>query len=159
MSLDNRSQSVIEKSWNKIMNWDADQFDEEDDLPLTEWAQLGAEYNTAIEQTQMLLMKIALNDSVNFEDIDAWNDYAFENDDDLDFGSDDEGIECDDTMNEEPQKPKISYSTAIETVNNLIKWSEESALFSTKHISNVIFHSKRYSFIQFEKESQTKQHY
>lgn len=35
-------------------------------------------------------------------------------------------------------KPSISYSTAIDSVNSLIKWCEENHQFSNRHISNLL---------------------
>lgn len=136
---DELPQNVIEKSWHKIMNWDASQFDEEDDLPLSDLRQSNAEYIAAAQQTQILLSKIAPNDNINAEEIEAWNDDVYEEDsNDMELESDDEDAEYDATMNAREPMPKISYSTAIDGVNNLIKWCEESPLYSAKHMSNLL---------------------
>lgn len=136
---DELSQSVVAKSWNKIMNWDSSQFDEEDDLPLSELVQQDCDYMEILQQTQMLLSKIAPNNSIAAGDIDEWNDDIFEED------SDDTGIETDvdDSdndveMNGEINEPRISYSSAIESVNNLLKWCGQTCLLSTKHMSNLL---------------------
>lgn len=131
---DDLPQSVLEKSWSKILNWDSDQFDDEDDLPLSELNTQNDYYNSIINETQLLLSTIAPNTNLNLEEIEEWNEDIITNDCE-DFDLESEDSECDEPT--EP-KPSISYSTAIDSVNSLIKWCEENHQFSNRHISNLL---------------------
>lgn len=52
------------------MNWDSDKFDDEDDLPLSEWNLLQSDYDKLLNETRELLAKIAPESGLNIEDVE-----------------------------------------------------------------------------------------
>lgn len=131
---DELPQSVLEKSWSKILNWDENEFDDEDDVPLSEIRD--SYYNNIIRETSNLLSTIAPNAGLNLEEIEEWNeDISQEDSSDVEPESEDSG--CDEPKDDEI-KNTVSYSTAIASVNNLINWCTQDNVFSAKHLSNLM---------------------
>lgn len=135
---DEVSASTIEKSFSKLNNWDTDKFDEEDELPLSEWNSLQSEYDRVLEETRSLLDIIAPGIDVNIDEVEHWNTDTFvEESNENEQPDAEESLDCndDDVIYE---TPNISYSKAIESVNNLIKWCEKSDVHSTKQLPNLL---------------------
>lgn len=78
-----------------IKKWDDDQYNSEDNIPLSEW----------------------INPS------NAYDDTLREDNDDFEV-SDNESDEL--IIEQDIQQAKMSFSKAIESINNLIKWFEEN---------------------------------
>lgn len=51
--------------------------------------------------------------------------------------SDEECVECSEPV-DISTPPHFSYSIAVESVNNLIKWCQKNDIYSTKHMSNLL---------------------
>ena len=70
--------SIIEKSWSKILNWDDREFDEEDNIPLTNVAQQNEidAYRNAIVETVQLLSKLTPNAVLSIDE--NWNSDLFD---------------------------------------------------------------------------------
>lgn len=125
--------SIIEKSWSKILNWDDGEFDEEDNVPLAELAQqieIDA-YRNEIEETLQLLSKLTPNAVLSIDEIENWNADAFDETD-----VDESDNEEDDNAVQIPVS--VSYTDAINAANVLIKWSEQNADLTAKHMSNLL---------------------
>lgn len=65
---------VLVKAWNKIKNWDEDQYENEDNVPLSTLIEPNVEYNSTIQEVQLLLSKIGINVEMSIEDIESWNE-------------------------------------------------------------------------------------
>lgn len=134
LAWDEVPQSVMKKSWSKLSDWDSNQYDSDDDVPIAQLMQIGQNCNQVIQRTQALLEEIAPNDCIGIEDIDRWNDDMF------DYGSahvvSSDGESSD--SSEDDVVEVVSNTTAIESVNNLIKWCKNSELFSSKHTLNLL---------------------
>lgn len=127
--------NVLEQSWSKILEWDANHYDDDDNIPLTELVSQKSYFEKLMEETTQLLSTIAPNARLSLKEIEEWNeDISQEDAYDIEPESEDSG--CDEPQDD--TQPKIPYSTAIQSVNSLIKWCEQDPIFSTKHISNLL---------------------
>lgn len=126
-------QSVLQKSWSKIFEWDDNESDAEDNVPLSELMQDNDVYNEVLQETTQLLSKIAVDVSLSTKEIEEWNDDELDEDDTEDI-SDDE----DENERGACSEPPVSYTDAINSVNALIKWSEYNREYSNAHIANLI---------------------
>lgn len=136
LAWDELPQSVLQKSWSKLLNWDDEEYDGEDDVPLSELISSTDIYSETIQETQQLLAKLAIDCEFSTDDVEEWNaDEVDENAMDTDM--DDESNEEDD-VNEHIQNPAVRYTDALNAVNTLIKWGEHHEDSSNKHISNLL---------------------
>lgn len=132
---DDLPQSVLKKSWSKISNWDDDQFNDDDDLPISELFLRDEIYASLMTETQQLLTKIGMGSTVSTDEIEEWNaDEIDANDDDIE----DNDIDMGSDVESERECSRISYNDAINAVNTLIKWNENNVKYSNKHIANLI---------------------
>lgn len=135
---DDLPQKVLKNSWSNLMNWDSKDYDSDDDLPLAQLLSVNANYNEILQINHNLLAEIAPNHCICIEEIEKWNeDVQFEHISESELSdnneaSDDSGDDVVDVTT------AISQSTAIESVNNLLKWCKNSELYSTKHTSNLL---------------------
>lgn len=133
---DDLPRSVLQKSWSKILNWDENQFDEEDNIPLSDLIPSYDIYKGIVHETQQLLLNIATDSMCSLDDIEEWNDDIFEESDmDVDVDNEEEVDPDGDSINE---SPPVAYSDALTAVNTLIKRSEHNKEYSNKHIANLI---------------------
>lgn len=122
-------QSVLKNAWSRIFNWDDDQFDAEDDVPIAQLLASDSEYQSLADETYQLLLSIAPNSGLNRNDCDEWND------DQLVEGE----IETESDESEiEREVESIAYHDAINSVNTLIKWCEENNQQGTKHLTGLL---------------------
>lgn len=131
LAWDELPQSVLQKSWSKLLNWDDEEYDDEDNVPLLELLPSTEIYNDTIQETQHLLSKLAIDCTLSTDEIEDWNeDKLDENamDTDTDGESDIEII----------QNHDVPYSDALNAVNTLIKWSENHKNLTNKHMSNLL---------------------
>lgn len=137
-SWDELSSNTIEKSFSKVMNWDSDKFDDDDELPLSEWNSIQSDYDKLLNETRELLAIIAPDTSLDIEEVVQWNEDSFaEESNETEPAIEDEPFECDE-VEIIHNTQKITYSTTIESVNNLIKWCEKNDSLSTKHLPNLL---------------------
>lgn len=125
--------NIIEKSWSKILSWDDSEFDEEDNTPLAELAHQTETdaYRDEMEETLQLLSKLTPNCVLSIEEIENWNADAFdETDVDQTDSEEDDGAVG--------NSVSVSYTDAINAANVLIKWSEQNADLTAKHMSNLL---------------------
>ena len=112
-----------------MSNWDPNQYDSDDGVPIAQFLQIDQECNEVIQRTQALLEEITSNDCIGVEDIDRWNEDMFDNKSEYVLSSDgDSSDSSEDDVVEVSQV--VSNTTVIESVNNLIKWCNKSELFS-----------------------------
>lgn len=131
LAWDECTQSVLQKAWHKLLNWDNHQYDDEDDIPLSVLFPPDPFYNRIFEETQQLLTRLAPDCTLSAEEINAWNaDSLDENETDTGTGQDE------DNVSEAPEF--VPYNDAICAVNTLIKWNEYNTNFSNKHISQLL---------------------
>ncbi|XP_053949472.1 jerky protein homolog-like [Anastrepha ludens] len=130
-------QTVLEKAWNQILNWDDDQFDKEDDLPLSELLS-NLDYEREIEDTRQLLLKLGVGTSLSTDEIEGWNadmiDEGDLNDIDIEEMESDEDIADGEAV---CSNQPIPYLDAISAVNTLIKWNEQNVECTNKHMANL----------------------
>lgn len=126
--------SVLTKAWFKIDKWDENEYDDEDDLPLSELIASDDIYEETIEQTRRLLTEIAPNCHLNLEEINEWNDLASQ-EDEQDDESQPEDDETENSMDCESVNVQVSDNSAMTSVNNLIQWCEANK--ATKHIPSL----------------------
>lgn len=144
-------QSVLIKSWSKILNWDDSQWDEEDDIPLSELFPSANVYRIGIQETKQLLSKLAVDCNLSTDEIEEWNA------DKVDF-EDVEDLECDEAASDSEavcQHPPVLYSDALNAVNTLIKWTEYNTEYSNKHFANLV--NLRADIVKKQFDKQTKQ--
>lgn len=126
-------QSVLQKSWLKLLNWDDEEYDDQDNVPLSELLPSSDIYNDTIQETQHLLSKLATGCTLLTDEIEDWNE------DRLDENAMDTDSECDDESDTEIiQNPVVPYTDALNAVNTLIKWSENHSNLTNKHMSNLL---------------------
>lgn len=129
---DELSERVIEQSWTKILNWDDKEYDEDDNMPLSELASSTEYYDNAIQETEQLLSKLAADRTLSVEEIENWNaDNVDENEKD----SDSENVSDDETTTD---TAPVSYNEAITAVNTLIKWNERNTEYADRHMANLL---------------------
>ncbi|XP_054083757.1 uncharacterized protein LOC128920479 [Zeugodacus cucurbitae] len=129
--------TVMRNSWSKLLNWDSDQYDSDDDMPLAQLLNKNEDCNEALQVNQTLLAEIDPNSFMCIADIEKWNEDEFEDGTGYDLSSDDEfSNSSEDDVVEDT--PVISNAIAIESVNNLINWCNKSELSSSKHMANLL---------------------
>lgn len=122
--------SIIEKSWSKLLNWDDNEYDEEDNIPLSELMSSHNIYRSEIEQTQQLLSKLCTDCSMTVEEIEIWNADSFD-----ETEAESESSEEDEVV---PENEHVLHTDAIHAVNKLIKWSENNTDLTDKHMFNLL---------------------
>ncbi|XP_053954530.1 jerky protein homolog-like [Anastrepha ludens] len=129
---------VIKKSWSKLNNWDSDQYEsDDDDVPLAQLLQKDQDCNGALQAAQALLTEIEPTNNISIPEIEIWNNDVLDDDPAHDLNSDDESSGSSE-FDDREVLPVVFTSTAIESVNNLIKWYTYSESFSAKHTSNLL---------------------
>lgn len=115
-------QGVLIKAWKKIKNWDEAEYENEDNIPLSELIEPNDVYNSTLQDVQLLLSKVGLNVEISMEEIEKWNEDA--------IVEEDEGVELFEIEDEDSEMErdiaKVSYTEAIGSMNTLIKWHEQS---------------------------------
>lgn len=114
------------------MNWDDAEFDDEDNVPLSELIPSTDIYNETIQETQHLLSKLAIDCTLSTDEIEDWNE------DGLDENAMDNDSDRDESDTEIIQNPVVPYIDALNAVNTLIKWSENYTNLTNKHMSNLL---------------------
>lgn len=130
---DELPQSVLQKAWSKIFDWDENEYEDEDNVPLAELIPSKSIYDDLIHETQLLLTKLGANSDLSIQEIENWNADIIEDETDCDLSSEDES-----EYPEESTEESIPYGDAINAVNTLIKWSANDAEYANKHMSNLI---------------------
>ncbi|XP_053964250.1 jerky protein homolog-like [Anastrepha ludens] len=126
------------KSWSKLNNWDSDQYESDDDnVPLAQLLQRDQDCNGALQAAQALLTEIEPTNNISIPEIEIWINDVLDDDPAHDLNSDDESSGSSE-FDDREVLPVVSTSTAIESVNNLIKWCTYSESFSAKHTSNLL---------------------
>lgn len=67
-------QSVLKNAWNRIFNWDDGEYDDEDDLPLSELFDTGNVFEAIVQETQQLLSEVAPTCTITSQEVIEWND-------------------------------------------------------------------------------------
>lgn len=125
------SQQILKTSWSRISNWDEDQYDDEDNVPLAELFGSNSDYGELTRETHQLLLNIAPNSDFTVDDCEEWNIDRLDSDDE-DDGS------VDESDGTETTTETVPYSDAISSVNTLIKWCEENQQKGTKYLTNLL---------------------
>lgn len=130
-------QELLKNSWSKLLNWDSSDYDSDDDLPLAQFRHTCETYDEVIQTNLNLLTEVVPNVSVSIQEIDTWNEDAFEDISESELSSNNEASDNgdDDVVD---ATPAISHLTAIESVNNLLKWCKNHEPFSSKHTSSLL---------------------
>lgn len=119
---DELPQEVLIKAWNKIKKWDDDQYESEDEIPLSEMILSNSPYNDTLREVQLLISKVGDNVDIGINEIINWNnDEISENNDDSEVTDDENEVSI---IEEDVQRSKVSFSKAVESINNVIKWFE-----------------------------------
>lgn len=127
-------ESILQKSWARLLNWDDYQYEEEDDLPLSELFPSYDMYEAIVNETQQLLSSLAPTCILNAEEVNEWNDYVAEDTDtDDEMGSENDS----ESMSDNGKIQSVTYNEAITSVNQLIKWCEKNDQ-GAKHMSNLV---------------------
>lgn len=129
---DDVPQTVLQKAWSKILNWDDKEYEDDDDVPLSELIPSKSIYDEIINETQSLLAQLNV-DVLSIEEIEEWNEDIIDDETDCDVSSEDE--------NENPKgecNEPIPYSVAIDAVNALMKWCASDVQHGQKHMTNLI---------------------
>lgn len=131
----------------KISNWDDCDYNEEDNIPLSELScQNGEEtetetnenetetdaYRDEIETTLQLLSKLTANTVLTIDEIENWNADTL---DETDVDSNDEDDHED---NNAENSVSVSFTDAINAANVLIKWTEQNADLASKYMYNLL---------------------
>ena len=75
---DDLPKAVILKSWDKIFNWDDDEYDEKDNIPLSNFVSEVDHYREAVEESLQLLSNLTPSYVPSCEEIDNWNAHIFD---------------------------------------------------------------------------------
>lgn len=130
-------ETVLKKSWSKLLNWDSDQYESDDDLPLAQLIQSNQDCNDLLRINQDLLAEIMPNNSIiSIHEIENWNEDVFI--DGSDAEESDDGVSDGSHPDVTDLSPVISHSEALQSVNNVIRWCKNSDMFSSKHMSNLL---------------------
>lgn len=126
-------ESILQNSWFRLLNWDDNQYDEDDDLPLTELFPPDITYQALVNETQQLLSNIAPTCNLTLDDINDWNDYVeHETDDEAETENENESFDgADDEIT------SIPFDEAIRSANSLIKWCQANQQ-GAKHMANLL---------------------
>lgn len=129
--------SLIQNAWNKIRNWNDDDFDLEDNEPLSNYVTSVQNFEETLNEMQNLLNRIAPNCEMSLADIDLWNednnDGLAEDEYDTDGDDDVESI----LEGAAAVEPKISNLAALDFINGLIKYAEQNEAFGKVHLQNL----------------------
>lgn len=121
---DELPQEVLTKAWNKIKKWDDDQYESEDEIPLAEMILSNSPYNDTLREVQLLISKVGDNVDIGINEIINWNnDEISENNDDSEVTDNENDVSI---IEENVQRSKVSFSKAVESINNVIKWFESN---------------------------------
>lgn len=110
--------SVLSNSWNKINKWDDDEYQDEDNIPLSALIALNSEYNNSINEVQVLLSKVSDNVEINIDDVEGWNEDQATEDVECELSSD----SSDSDIEQSSPQEEVSYNLALQSINNLIKY-------------------------------------
>lgn len=127
------SPAIIQKAWSKILNWDDGDYDDEDNMPLSDLVPTIDTYSDMLQQTQELLSKLATDSTISIEAIEEWN-----KDDVNEIDADSSDEDGDSNENCQHQEATVSYGEAISAVNTLLKWAEKNEDRANKHIPNLL---------------------
>lgn len=148
IAYDDLAEHVLQKSWSKLMEWDKDEYDMEDLIPLSELQKsdkqqsdqqksdgpTSPDYDELIKEVESLLLKIAPNTDLTIRDIEGWNTDPIEEGE----GIDEPNESDDDNEDDCRAKTNIPYSEAIDHVNGLINWCNRDKENSTQFMGTLI---------------------
>lgn len=126
---DQLPQTVLQKAWTKIVNWDEKEYEEEDNIPLSELIPSKSIYDELIIETQQLLSQLGV-EVLSVEEIEDWNVDVV-----------DEEVDSEPSEEENPEEESdetVPYGVAIEAVNDLLKWCAKDVQYGQKHVANLI---------------------
>lgn len=129
---DELPQRVLQNAWKKIKYWDDNEFDADDNIPLSELFASDHSYNDQIQEVNTLLSKIGLSSNLTLEEIEEWNADSIEEEDEIEEVDTHNGESDIETV----ETTKMSYPEAIGSVNALIKWCAENN--ETHHMPNLV---------------------
>lgn len=122
--------TVLQKAWTKILNWDDKEYEDGDDIPLSELIASQSIYDELIAETQQLLTQLANGNTISIEEIEGWNNDVIDDETECDLPSEDE---------EEPSKGiAVPYGEVIDAVNVLIKYCANDTEHANKHMIHLL---------------------
>lgn len=134
---DDVSSTNLSVAWKKVLQYDDNEFESEDLVPLSELSS----YSSLIQQTQAHLKQLDPNVNCTNADIEQWNNDVFSvNDSDEaenpgETDDDDEDDEQDGDCTPVAEST-TSHSSALVCVNQLLKWCEQNQ--STQYMTGLL---------------------
>lgn len=123
---DDISTSLLKTSWKKMLQYDDEDYDAEDLVPLSELQS----YSTLIQDTQTYLHQLNPNTNFTAREIEQWNDDLVDvNESDATADSDltdDDDEEDENVVESCVVVQKTSHSDALNHANGLLKWCDEN---------------------------------
>lgn len=139
LAWDELPQNVLKNSWKKIFEWDENQFDEMDNVPLSQIVSSLNVYNETLDETHLLLSKLSNESPLSNEDIETWNGDIVDLSDNESSDESDEPASDDEASNQSiREKSVVPFDEAINAVSILMKWTEINKEYSNKHMSGLI---------------------
>lgn len=126
------SQSVLKNAWKKLMQWDDNQYDKEDLIPLNQLIP-EPEYDVSLMEVRVLLQRLAPNSIVDISDIEDWNNDSIN----------DEYMAIDDSSSDEEENASsisddiVPNSDALNHVNGLLKWCSQNSTEGGSHVAGL----------------------
>lgn len=150
LAWDKLSTDKLKNSWSKIMHFDDDDFDDEDNIPLSQLNlnDSNVQFSGLVEEINMLLTRVAPDTNLTSGEILAWNaDVTANENDDFEMESEEEA----ETASE--SEPDVSYAEALSFANGMIKWCMQKG--KSKHIPNIV--ALRSDVVDTQLQSEKKQ--
>ena len=115
--------------YSKVLNWDDGELKMNPLANLAQKNEINA-YHNEIAETVQLLSKLTPNVVLSIDEIENFNSDLFDETDVDESDSEEDNYAVQNSV-------AISYSDAINAVNMLIKWIEQNADLTAKHLSNL----------------------
>lgn len=125
---------LLQNAWSKIRNWDADDYTDEDLVPLSTIQTQAAYYENVLGEVRTLLNRIAPTDEIATAEIEEWNNDSTEDLEPKDVESDSDS----DCEGEAVAVVKVPHTDAIDYVNKLIEWCSQNEDVGLKHTSDLL---------------------
>lgn len=145
---DQVSESTLKTAWNKLLRHDDDEYEEEDNIPLSAFN----DYCSILGEARSLLSQINSNENFTDEDVNIWNnDVVVANDTEETLSDSEESAE------EMPalQTQKISHTTALEYANGFLEWCNQNKEREAQLVPSLLV--ARSKVLEAIKEQPTKQ--
>lgn len=131
---DDISTSTLKSCWGKVLDYDEDDYTDEDMIPISELMQNAS----VMAETQRQLEAINPDHAFTIEEIDEWNNDLVDENDPIDDASDSDEESGEMVDDAAATDTKTTHTAALNHLNELLKWCNDHAEYGEKHITALL---------------------